>query len=486
MKKIFLYTLTTALVCVAGCKKPSDFGNTNLDPSATTIPIPSALLTSAENTIPNYAAFSQVEAVDGGLFGQYYQQSQYPDVDLYPVTQPGFTGEYSGVLFDLQNIINLNVSKNMSAVALILQQYIFWHITDCWGDVPYSQSLKGLAYVQPAYDLQQDIYKGILANLTTAVGQFDGSSLAGDIIYNGDVASWKRMANSLRMLVALQLSKKQPTASDYAATQFKAALADAGGTITTNAQNFALTYPAGTYKDPFFNIYDGRLDYGESKTMTDLLSSLSDARATVYGGAANDPGVVTGGTVSSTTGLPICVDRATILAFTGANPGWAYVLRADKRTATSTAYMITAGECLLARAEAVNLGWTTETYATTYGPGIVQSFEQWGLADPTPTYLTNVNVAAPAYADIIKQRYIASYPDGFMAWDIYRKVTTARDATTNILKIYPGPGAQNTKLIPSRFQYAAAEYTTNKASVTAAAARYTGGDKQDSKVWWDQ
>lgn len=495
MKKIFLYTLSTVLIWgVAGCKKPSDFGSTNVDPSQTTVPIPSALLTNVELSLPLYAS-TQVEAIDGAQYSQYYAETQYPAVSLYSLPQIAFIGEYSGILYDLQNIINLNPSNNMVAAATVLQQYIFWHITDAWGDVPYSQALKGLAYTNPAYDTQQSIYTGMLASLTAAAAKFDGSAISGDVIYGGDVTKWKKLTNTLRMLMSLQLSKKMPTASDFAATQFKAALADAGGSITSNADNFAITYPSGTYKDPLFNLYDGRSDYAESKTMTDLLASLGDNRSTVYGGAFNDPNSVTGGTVSSNVGVPPGGDRTSTVIFTTANPNFALVLRADKRTPTSTLTMISASESLLARAQAISIGWgTTDTYAGTYGPGIVASFQQWGLADPTPTYLAGVGVAAPTFQQIIQQRYLASYPDGFMGWDIYRLTTTSRDGlntgtafANNPLNIKPGTGATNNpKLIVSRFTYTAAEYSTNGANATAAAARYTGGDKQDSRVWWDQ
>ena len=65
---------------------------------------------------------------------------------------------------------------------------------------------------------------------------FDGSLISGDVIYGGDVAAWKRAANSMRVLMAIQLSKKFPAASAYAATDLKAALAD--GVITSNTLNF--------------------------------------------------------------------------------------------------------------------------------------------------------------------------------------------------------------------------------------------------------
>jgi len=499
MKKIFLYTLTTALVWgIAGCKNESDFGNTNFNPAAIASPIASALLTNSELTIANYSA-AQLEAINGAQYSQYFAETQYPAVSLYALPQYNFTTEYSGVLFDLQSIINSGQSNNLTTAATVLQQWVFWHITDSWGDVPYSQALKTLAFVQPAYDTQQAIYTAMLAKLTAAASAFDASSFGGDVVYSGDITKWKRFTNSMRLLISLQLSKKFPNATDYAATQFKAALADAGGTIDDNTYNFAITYPGGTYKDPFFNLYDGRTDYAESKTMTDFLNASGDLRSTVYGGAFNDPANVTGGTVSSNVGIPPGGDRTSTVAFTTANPNFALVLRADKRTQTSTLYILTAAESLLARAQAASLGWTTETLGTAtgvYAKGITQSYRQWGLADPTTTFLTGVNYAAPAFKDVVIQRYLAGYPDGFMGWDLYRLTTSNRGPSqTNVPTAYTGnplniqvvSGAGNTpKLVVSRFTYAATEYSTNGASVTAAAALLTGGDKQDSRVWWDQ
>jgi hypothetical protein len=498
MKKIFIYTLTTALIWgVAGCKKPSDFGTTNADPTAIQAAVPSAILSNAELSVSAYAGgLSFSETLYGAQYAQYYTETQYPAVSLYNLPQLSFAGEYSGTLYDLQTIINGGSSKNMSNIASIMQQYIFWHITDAWGDVPYSQALKGISVISPAYDKQQDIYTGMLTALTTAVSSFDSSPITGDLIYAGNVASWKRLANSLRLLISLQLSKKYPGATDVAATAFKAALADANGTITANAQNFQLTYPGGTYKDPLYSQYDGRFDYAESTTVTSLTAALGDNRTTVFGGAANDPAVTTGGTVSSSVGIPPGTSRNAALAFENANPNWAYILRADKRTQTSTQFIITAAEVLLARAEAISLGWATgDTYATVYAPGIVQSFEQWGLTDPTNAYLTqtgvDVTTPATAYANIIKQRYLASYPDGFMAWDIYRKTSTTRDGGTTGTAFANNPlgikqGVTSVGLIPSRFTYATTEYSTNGTSVNAAVLRLTGGDKQDSRVWWDQ
>lgn len=488
MKKIYICTLTALLLLgQMSCKKPNDFGDTNLDPGNTTKPIVSALISQVEANLGNYVS-TNVLAQYGGEYAQYFTETQYPGISTYSLPQLSFTGYYSGDLYDLQNVINLNQSKNSVAVAKILQQFIFWEITDSWGDVPYSQALQGLKAITPVYDKQEDIYKGILSTLASASASFDNGPIPGDFIYNGDVASWKRAANSLSMLVAIQLSKKVPGASDYAATAFNAAFT-AGG-ITDNSQNMAISYPGSAFKDPWWNLYNGRTDFAESKVVTDLTASLGDGRTVPFGGDYTDPGQVTGGTITSAIGIPPGLSRSDVTAFTTNNPKWALVMRADKRTETSTVVIISAAEVALARAEAADIKWTTENMQTIYQQGIARSFEQWGLAAPSASYYTQAGVALTAPAgtganlkNISIQRYLASYPDGHAAWDIWRK--------SGYPTLLPAPGATNASgKIVRRFTYATSEFQTNGANVKAAVARETTGlnpgtDSQDNNVWWD-
>lgn len=479
MKKNLIYvSLSLVLLGTSGCEKLKDFGNTNLDPAATTQPVTQALLTNAEASIGGYAANTRA-----GLYGQYFAETQYTDVSLYSTPQLAFTGEYAGVLTDLQIIKNVNSSNNMTQVANILQQYVFWTITDRWGDVPYSEALQGASKTTPKYDKQEDIYKGMIASLKASVAAFDGTSaIQGDVIFNGNVASWKRAANSLRMLMALQLSKRYPAAGGYAATAFNEALTAAGGYIATNAQNMLVDYPGGNFKSNWFNIYDGRKDYGESATMTTLMTSLGDDRQLAFGGQTQDQTAPNANTTSS-VGVPYGRARAFAEAFTAANTGWARILRGDFRTQSSDVAIVTAAEVALARAEAANLGWTSESLSTVYNAGITLSYAQWGIAVPA-NYLTQGGVALGAVgaagntARIATQRYIASYPDGLQAWNIWRK--------SGYPTLTPAPDHTNTSgLIPRRYTYASAEYTSNAANVNAAVALITGGDTQDSKVWWD-
>jgi hypothetical protein len=496
MKKSIYKIAALALVAfllISSCNKIEDFGSTNVNPAATNDPITSALLT---NVLTGIGAHASVAVPS--LYCQYFSETQYPDVSCYSTNSASPMVWYSGSgtaaapantanLYDLENIIKANTdpatakaaalngaNANQIAIARILKAYIYWTLTDRWGDIPYSTALKGDPNV--TYDSQESIYKALISELTQAVAQFeDGAAIKGDIAYSGDIAQWQKLANSMRMLMALRLSKKYPGATDYAATEFKAALADGAGSISTNADNFTLVYPGGNYRNPYYNMYDGRKDYGESETMANLLASLADKRQSVYG--ATSTGAAT------PKGVPYGRLRAYIDPWCGNNPDYAYVLAPAFRQQTSPLYIVKASSVLLARAEAAERGWTTESTATLYAAGITASFTQWGLAAPDADYFTSTSVALGAagtnLSKIATQQYIAYYPDGVQGWSNWRR--------TNVPALLPAPDATNDpKVIPRRFMYGSADATLTKAGYDEAVARLTGGDLMDSKIWWDQ
>jgi hypothetical protein len=358
----------------------------------------------------------------------------------------------------------------MTQVARILKAYIFSTITDRWGDVPYSQALKGDK--NPGFDKQEDIYRGCMRELTQAVAAFNSSSaITGDIMYGGDVAKWKKFANTLRMRLAIQVSKRFPTTSGWAAGEFRAALADAGGSITANADNFEVKYPGGNFQSPWFALYFTRSDYGESAPMVTLMNSLGDGRQAAFG--------------SSSLGVPYGRVRGFVDPWSQANPTWARILSPSYRQSNGSVVLVSAAETHFLRAEAADRGWTTENMNALYQAGIAVSFSQWGLPQPDAAYYSQSGVALASAAGtaantgrIATQQYIAAYPNGLLGWNIWRR--------TGFPALTPAPDAVNTsRQIPRRYTYGTTSYATNTAAVTAAAAAI-GGDNQDTKVWWDQ
>ena len=465
-----------ALLLLTGCKK---FGDTNVNPDATNQPILNALLTNVEAGLSSYAANTRA-----GYYCQYFSETQYPDASLYSVPQINHSGEYSGLLYDLQNIIKTNTNNNMTQVSRILKAYLYWTLTDRWGDLPYTEALAGDP--TPALDAQETIYKGNITELKDAVDAFDGSLISGDIVFNGDVAKWKKLANSLRMLMALRLSKRFADAGGYAATEFKAALSDAAGSIDANTNNFTINFP-GNFKSNWYSLYDGRKDVGESATLTSLMASLNDDRQDAFGGATQEQNTSDPlWNQPSDVGVPYGRARSYVDAWAQNNPTWSRVLRGDLRTASGSVVIVSAAQVLLARAEAADRGWTAEDAVALFRSGINASFSQWGIAAPANSYFTQTDVALTAptgtganIKPIALQRYIANYPDGLQGWCEWRRtgfpvLTPASDALNGVTEI------------PRRYTYGTNEYATNKEHIEAKAGSMPGGDKMSSKVWWDQ
>lgn len=475
MKKKFLYIAAVALsVGFTGCDKFGEFGDTNVNPGAVNDPIPTSLLANGLN-----AARGNAYSMAQGYYAQYFSETQYPQTSVYAPATSAFAGTYAGSLYDFEFLKTLPAStNNQIQVGTIIQQQIIQILTDQMGDIPYSEAMKGVEFTSPKYDTQEEIYKGMLSKISAAVAAIDNSPIPGDIIYNGNAAKWKKLGNSIRVMMAVQLSKRYPGASDYAATQYKAAVDPAaGGVIELNADNWTMTPPAG-YSNPYWSQYATRRDNGVSNTYVNLLVGLNDDRLKAHTGKANNPNE------HSTKGVPYGIPRADIVIWTDNNPDWATIIRGDLREQQDPHFILTAGQILLARAEAAQLGWDATPAATFYARGIEQSFLQWGRTSAeATTYLAQASVALGTdnIRKIATQRYIAHFPDGQQGWNIWRK--------TGFPVLTPAIDDQSAgkQGIPHRFLYATTEPTSNPDGFNGAVNRFP--DKKDSmwhKVWWAQ
>lgn len=507
-----LFTIASAVTLLAvgtGCAKIGDFGDTNVNPNGSATPITAALLTNVESGLGGIAFGTGTGGTRAGIYAQLISETQYTDVSLYQLPQLSSGGFYSGAMQDCQVIINLNsdpktagtVSQsgsnaNQIAIAKILKSYIIWSLTDKWGDMPYSEALQGAANKNPAYDKQEDIYKAIFKDCRDALAGFDnGGPIVGDIIYGGSIAKWKKLANSIRMLAALRLTKVYPGATDYPALEFNSALNDPGGYISSNADNFTIQFPGGSYKNTWYTTYDGRSDYAQSKTLGDVLAGLGDTRQSAYGTSA-----------AFTFPYGLTRDNAVNFDQTVSSGNYSKVLAASFRAENSPAVLLCAAHVLLAAAEASERGWiSTGTAKGYYDAGVTAGFGQWGLAVPA-TYLTTGaanyntgagvpgNVGANSYGSIpatqnaatpdklsriALQYWLASYPGGNEAYANWRRTGVPNLKPTNAHSNSSGQ-------IPRRYVYGTDEYSLNPAQLAIAIGRISGGDTQDGHVWWDK
>jgi hypothetical protein len=426
---------------------------------------------------------SAVEATFGG--GQMlshtaiwpYQavELQYPDEEEGIVRNSRMQGYwdsyYSGPLTDIQTVIDKGVEAgngNIEGVGRIWKSWVFHLVTDMWGDVPYSEALMGAENTTPAYDAQQQIYQGLIQDLTdgaSLVGSGSASFGSGDILYGDDMSAWRRFANSMRMRLAMRMSEVDPSG---ARTAFTAA--HSAGGFTSNADNAELDWPGSPYRNPLFENWQGRDDHGISAEMVNTLKALNDPRLELYAEPADEDGEYRGLQNGDIT------PELSLAWYSRIGDYW----RANG-AATPTALM-TYGEVLLLQAEAAARGWIAEDAAALYEAGIRANMERYSYSTaPTAAeidaYLAQpeVNAGNPSIEDIQLQQWMGLYMNGAEAWAHVRR--------TDVPHLEPGPDLTLSR-IPTRFIYPPLEQSLNLDNYQAAVSRQ-GGNELTTLVWWD-
>lgn len=209
MKKI-IYSLLAATLLLSSCKD-QDF--MNIDPNKPLQTHPQLLLTKVEwdtfrafsGTSPLYVNRMLVQT-DGESQGQYFKWGRgefAPYSSLRNVTK----------MMEEANRVN---DPSYIALAKFFRAYYFYNLTLTFGDIPYTQALKGEAvqgYAAPAYDTQKTVFMGILKELEEANAMLKDMNpnltIAGDIIYKGAPVRWRKLVNSFRLKVLITLSKKE-------------------------------------------------------------------------------------------------------------------------------------------------------------------------------------------------------------------------------------------------------------------------------------
>ena len=491
------YIIVALIVLATGCTKFDK--DINTDPNNPSNASNAQLLTYAINQIQ-----STIETTYPSLYTQQVSDKIFTDNSRYTTINFDFYWIYSGPLQNLQTIINTQTfdvndgsKNNQLAVSRILKAYFFWHATDRWGDIPYFDALKSKENFTPKYDKQKDIYYDLLKELKEAAAQIDnGTPVAGDILYDGNMDNWRRFANSMRMLMALRLSKIDP---EKGKTELTDALS--AGPFTSNSQNAVYRHLADEKNQNYwYYVYSiqNRKWVAVSEPLVNYMKPLGDPRLKIFADEAAN-----GGYAGMPYGIP---DGATVPANSVSFQG------VHLRTQNAPTYITTYAQVLLAIAEADKLGWLPggdADAALNYKAAIEASVRQWNRKsfdgynrakspmDPDKDYNPNdvgdttglaAYIAMPgvvydpanAIKQIAYQRWVHLYMNGYEAWAEWRR--------TGYPTLTPAPN-NNNMAIPRRQAYTTTEQGLNGTNYSAAIqAQPSLGGKDDlnGRVWWDK
>ena len=463
MKKINL--ILVAAVLFVGCRKFDE--DINVNPNLPSKASGTQLIANSALFLPGLSSSPQ-----GEFHAQYLAETQYPGASLYPEGGTSFYGLYQGPLINLQQVLNSELTPtegpvaNQQAVAKILKAYFIWHITDRWGDVPYTEALQGAEDFTPQYDKQEVIYDSIFKLLSEANAQIVAGNISNDIIYGGDINKWKRLGNSIHLLAALRISEVN---SAKGSSEFNTALSN--GVMGANTDNFVFKHLSDAANQSYWYgqiVNQNREWWALTETLVDYMNPKNDPRLPIYG-KKNNVNIYKGLEFGTTVGLP----NTTGVSLLG-NAIYAQ---------NAPIALVTYAQVLFAKAEAAKRGWIPggdATAKTNYDLAIEQSIRQWtGGTTGLAAYMLAPGVAydpANAIEQIANERYVHLFMHGFEAWAEWRRTGYPDNLVS--------PGG---KAVPLRHSYPPNEVFNNTENYDAAVQSQFGGqDGLYGKVWWDK
>lgn len=499
MKKILIHLgLTGLLVGMASC---NDILDINENPNSYSSATNDMLLAGAELTSVRLetTTLNELGSFWGGYWGKAYDiagtSAGATASSLEMITNYTIIDNFLTTVWETSytNLYNLDLLVNQSqstapvyaGIAKILKGMHFLQLVDHYNNVPFSDALNPLN-THPAYDSGADVYAGavdlISAGINDLKGADAGSARPGnhDIIFNGNITSWIRLANTLKLRALIRQSELASKAS-YISSELQKINNEGSGFLTEDVFADPGFATASGQQNPFWDAYFKNFN-GNATTMfnavrptrflLDQYNDLDDPRkALIYAEAADGSGfngVVLGQTVADAS-----QNSTATSAFRGPNGGIV-------KTATSKALFLSAAESYFLQAEAAQRGWLSGSVGDLYEKGIRASFAYIGVpATEMDTYVNKQSVVLSGASNplerIITQKWLAlNSINGAEAWNDFRRLG------------YPAglPGSvaadPNGKLHPNRLRYPTSEVNTNGAEVS----RQGNINGLTDKVFW--
>jgi len=400
--KYYLAALLAGTLILSSCSD-SAF-DINVSPNDPTDVVPALVLPAAQ--AGNAFIFGGYYLNLGSFWTQQYVQSpsasQWADLENYNLTESDydrqFTTMYAGCLLDYQYIRNKTAATNnwtYYAIATLMQAYSFQTMADLYDQVPFSEALQGVKYVQPHYESGEIIYDSLLVRIddamskdfTTSSNQTPGGN---DLIFGGDMSLWQKFANTLKLKMYLRYVNKDAvgaTDNNRYKAQIVALLAE-NKFLSTDAK-FSAFKVGQTTANPFYNTFVDRLsgNVALNTTLATFLNNAGDGRLHSMFKAS-----VTGSAYTSVaTGASPNIHGTTLSNYATPNI-----------TELTPVYFFTNEESLFLQAEAQYRYGTQATAQTLYTAAVNASLVANGLASGSVTYAFN------GLQSILEQKWVAA------------------------------------------------------------------------------
>lgn len=458
-------------------------------------------------------------------------------------------GWLSGYIGGLDNYIKLVRSggefenEYMNALGTILRGLYFQMYTDAFGMIPYSEAVNP-DITLPKYDDQKTIYAGVIEELNQAMAVIGDATRTGanvddvgenDLYYGGDLQKWKKLANTLKLRLALRAFGAP--GADFANQAISEALA--APLLETEADNCLLEkditisqWGSAAYGDVYYNFGRGS-DWKVGKTLIDNLRDFGDPRLDMYADPApggtvviqkpdgteadqhqkrldfilqtlTDAGVdYTAETVVDTTTITVPADTYFVGQPTRLN-GETYsysayefwskpderVIRRKNSGEIFPEIVMTTAEAYFLRAEAAVRGLGSDNAQEMYQMGITQSMKLWDVGDADISkFMAESTMAQLTGSEeemlekIAIQRWINAYTDGFEAWAIVRDTGYPAQLAAGVSDFDIFASGDINGKYPQRLRYGNQALNTNGENVSATTG-IQGPDQLDTKLWW--
>ncbi|MBO0932130.1 SusD/RagB family nutrient-binding outer membrane lipoprotein [Fibrella aquatilis] len=488
MHKFKLVALLVALLSVSSCKE--GYLDINKNPNSATSSTPDLILPAALNaTAAGMVGANEIGHFWAGQWSPSGSVSGFNPEKTYDLPSNFRTGLWTGAYDNLSDYDVIEQAATTSkqpafvGIAKVMKAFVFQRLVDTYGNVPYTEALKGTAVLRPKYDDAQAIYDDLSKQLDAAVTALkvpiateNPSPGASDIVFAGDMAKWVRFANTLKLRILLRQTN---IAAKDAAIKAEVAKTAGNGGFLAAGEN-ALSTPgylkSAGKQNPFYENYgftpagtlSGNHDfYTNADFFITFLSSNVDPRL---------PRFATLNNANRYVGVPFGDGNDAYLYAKTSGFGPAILKGFDQKQV-----LMQSAESFFLQAEAAQRGYLGTSAKTLFETGVAESFKFLEVPDAAkaaaayvadPVAIRNFDASPNKLEAIITQKWVALGAfGGFEAWAEFRR--------TGFPKVPLSTRAVGTKQ-PARFLYPNQELGTNEANVKAQGTI----SQFDTKIFW--